>query len=243
MPEAVPQLRRDLVGDRDVPAAHEDGGDGANVRIESGLDPPLDPLQVGIRGRQVLVAVEQQGDVDRHTGEDRLLDRGQALGRPGDLDEQVVPLRLGVEVGGLLDRRLGVVGDRRRHLEGNETVDRVGLVVDAAEGVGRAAEVGDRELEEDRLRVEALALKPGDLLVVGLPAADRLVEDRRVGGQPGDVQVADVAVQGAVVEDPPGDVVEPDALAQVVELLRGLHFPSTSLACSATLSGVNPNLV
>ena len=81
-----------------------------------------------------------------------------------------------------------------------------------------------------------------DLLVVGVAAGDRLVEDRRVRGQPGDRELVDVAGEGAVAEHRAGDVVEPEALAQVVQLLCGFHARA-SLAASATLSGVKPNLL
>ena len=41
------------------------------------------PSQVGLGGGEVLVVAEEQGDVDRDAGEDRLLDRRQALGCRG----------------------------------------------------------------------------------------------------------------------------------------------------------------
>ena len=63
----------------------------------------------------------------------------------------------------------------------------------------------------------------GDLLVVGVAAGDRLVEDRRVGGEAGDRELLDVAAQGAVGQHRAGDVVEPEALAQVVQLRGRLH--------------------
>src|SRR3546814_18856990 len=56
-----------------------------------------------------------------------------------------------------------------------------------------------------------------DAGVVGAAVADRLVEDRRVGGQPGDAVLVDVALQRAVVEDLAGDVVQPEALAEVAK--------------------------
>ena len=97
--EPVVQLLRRLVLDGDVPAAHEDRGDRGDVGIEPGLDPPLDPLHVGIGRGQVLLGREEQRDVDRDPGEDRLLDRRQAGLGAGDLDEEVVALGLGVERG------------------------------------------------------------------------------------------------------------------------------------------------
>ena len=63
----------------------------------------------------------------------------------------------------------------------------------------------------------------GDLLVVGVAGGDRLVEDGRVGGQPGDGQLVDVAAQGAVGEHRAGDVVEPEALADLVQLFGRFH--------------------
>jgi hypothetical protein len=48
-----------------------------------------------------------------------------------------------------------------------------------------------------------------DLIVVGVGAADRLVEDGGVGGQPGYRQLVDVAAERPVVEHVASDVVEP----------------------------------
>ncbi len=239
-PEPVAQLAGHLVGDGDVPAAHEDRGDRGDVGIEPGLDPPFDPLHVGVGGGEVVLAREQQGDVDRDPGEDRLLDRRQPGRGAGDLDEEVLALRLAVQLRRLRDRRRGVVGELRRDLERAEAVDAGGALVDRREEVGGVAQVGDRQREEDVL--DRARAEFGDLLVVGVAAGDRLVEDRRVRGQPGDRELLDVAGEDAFGQHRAGDVVEPEALAQFVQLLRGFHA-RTSLAASATLSGVNPNLV
>ena len=53
------------------------------------VDAPLDAAQVRLRGRHILLAREQQRHVDRHAGEDRLLDGRQTFLCAGDLDEQV----------------------------------------------------------------------------------------------------------------------------------------------------------
>ena len=102
---------------------------------------------------------------------------------------------------------------------------------DVAEEVGRVAQVGEGQFEEDVLvrvgtrPVAALGRTAdlGDLLVVGIARADRLFEDARVRGQPGDREVIDVPLQGARAEHVPGDVVDPEALAELVQFLRGLH--------------------
>ena len=121
----------------------------------------------------------------------------------GDLDEEVLALGLGVQRRRLLDRRLGVVGEQRRDLQRGPAVDAGGALVDVGEEVGRVAQVGDRQLEEDALvgvGADALAglggvADLGDLRVVGVAAGDRLVEDRRVRGQAGDRELVDVALR------------------------------------------------
>ena len=92
------------------------------------------------------------------------------------------------------------------------------------EQVGGPAQVGDRHLEEERLGVEALLAQLVHLVVVGVAGGDRLLEDRRVRRQARDRELVDVALQRPVVEHRAGDVVQPEALAEIVELLRGLHL-------------------
>ncbi len=130
-----------------------------------------------------MLGVKQQRHVDGDAGKDRLLDRPVTRLGARDLDEDV---RLGsaVEVGGLLDRRVGVVGEQRRDLERDAPVDTVGAFVDRREQLGGAVDVGEGDLEEELFAGEALGLQLGDLLVVGVAGADRVVEDRRVRGLP-----------------------------------------------------------
>jgi hypothetical protein len=90
-----------------------------------------------------------------------------------------------VQILHLGDRLVGVVGDQRRHLERHPSVDAVGALVNRLEQLRGAPQVGQRELEEQLLGLEATLPQLGDLLVVVVPAADRLVEDRRVRRQAG----------------------------------------------------------
>jgi hypothetical protein len=63
--------------------------------------------------------------------------------------------------------------------------------VDRREEVGGPAQVLDRQLEEQLLVGQPLAGLAADRVVV-VTRADRLVEDRRVGGEPGDRVRVDV---------------------------------------------------
>ena len=68
--------------------------------------------------------------------------------------------------------------------------------------------------------------------VVGGGIADRLVENGRVRGQSGDRELVDVTAQRAVVENLAGDVVQPEALAEVVQLLGLVHVRSWFVAAT-----------
>jgi hypothetical protein len=148
---------------------------------------------------------------------------GTPAGGSGDLDVEVVPFRLRVQARRLLGRALGVVGDQRRELERDPAVDAGGAPVHVGEEVGRVAQVGDRDLEEGLLAREPLRVELGDLLVVVLAARDRLFEDRRVGGEAGDRELVDVALQHPLGQHRARDVVEPEALPQLVQTLRRFH--------------------
>jgi hypothetical protein len=75
---------------------------------------------------------EEKRDVHGDAREDRLLDRGQALLRPGDLDEEVVAPGLLVQRLRGFDGALRVVGEERRDLERDPAVDAVRPLVDGA---------------------------------------------------------------------------------------------------------------
>src|SRR5262249_21220682 len=53
--------------------------------------------------------------------------------------------------------------------------------------------------------------------------ADRVIEDRGIGGEPGHREGIDIALQGAVVQQLAGDGVEPEALTKVVQVAGWLH--------------------
>src|SRR3984893_18749292 len=64
-------------------------------------------------------------------------------------------------------------------------------------------------------------LADGGVIVIAV--LDRVVEDCRVGRQPGDRKLVNVAAQRAAAQQVACDVVEPEALAEVVEGLSRLH--------------------
>ena len=63
--------------------------------------------------------------------------------------------------------------------------------------------------------------------VVGRAVLDRMVEDRRIRGQAGYRKLVDVAFERAAVQQLARDVVQPDALAQIVQQLCRFHHPTS----------------
>src|SRR5262249_14354393 len=73
--------------------------------------------------------------------------------------------------------------------------------------------------------------------VVGGAVLDGVVEDGRVRGEPGHRQLVDVAPERALGQEVTCDVVEPDALSELVQLSRGLHLASSVVDAIAALRG------
>lgn len=69
--------------------------------------------------------------------------------------------------------------------------------------------------------VAAWAGRTEEILETGVP--DRLIENRRIRRQPRHWQIADIAAQCAAGQQPARDVVEPWALAEIVQLLYSVH--------------------
>src|SRR6267142_2023836 len=82
----VAQLVRHFALNGGVPTADEYRCDGGDIGIEPGLDAPLDAAQKRLGGRDVLLAGEQERDIDGYTRKNCLLDRGESFLRPGNLD-------------------------------------------------------------------------------------------------------------------------------------------------------------
>jgi hypothetical protein len=135
---------------------------------------------IGFRRRQILLPRKEQGHVDRHTGKDGLLDRGNAFGRAGNLDEEVGPLGPIAKPPDFSDCAWRVVSERRRNFQRNPAVDAIRPVVDRAEQIGSLPEVLDCKLEEKSLAGLALLDLLVDGVIVEVRFLNGMIEDRRV---------------------------------------------------------------
>jgi hypothetical protein len=167
---------------------------------------------------------EQQRDVHGNARRDQVFDRAQPGGRAGDLDEDVraVGLREQCEAGRHGGAR--VVDEIRCDLDRNEPVGSVTRVEDRAEQIGCGHEVLQCDSEDEVLgRLDIGSQRGGDRRVVVAATGDRVFEDRRVRCHTGDIQVVYVVRQRPGADEVFGDVVEPQALAGVVERLECVH--------------------
>ncbi len=123
---------------------------------------------------------------------------------------------------------LRVVREERRDLERHPAVDAVRALEDRKEQIGRLPEVLLRQREEQRFAGLALRELRADRRIVRGAGLDGLIEDRRIRRESGHRQFGDVAPERAGREEVTRDVIEPEALAQVVELLRHLHGAAPS---------------
>ena len=120
----------------------------------------------------------------------------------------------------LRDRRVRVEGEIRVDLDRHVAVLPLTLVPDGTQQVAGVLDVLDRELQEDLLRVVLLRKILPELLVVGVPFGDRLLEDRRIRGHAHDRVLAHQPLQLALVDQAAREVVDPDALPERRELVQ-----------------------
>src|SRR6185369_14991021 len=102
-------------------------------------------------------------------------------------------------------------------------IDAIGSRMDRPEEIGRAGQVLEGEIEEELLTRATLRSLLADRRVVVVAVLDRVVEDRRVRGEPRDRQFRDVAGERPSGEEGARDVVEPETLARVVQLSGRFH--------------------
>ena len=215
--QAVVERWRDFLLHRHVPAADEKRSHGAHVRIPACQEAAFKAPHVGLCCRQILLGRKEQGHVHRHAREYRLLDGLGTRCGTGYLDKEVWPVCGFMQPGCRLNRLGGVVRQQRRHLERNPAVKSFGRVEHRAKQVGRHGEVFQCPRKEQLLGRFMAPRQPRDRLVVEAAVGNGVFEDRRVRRQPGHRPLGDVARESPAHQHFAADVVDPDALAHVVQ--------------------------
>src|SRR5437762_53751 len=75
--QSISERLRYLFGNSGIPPAHEDRSDRSNIWIETRVQAPFNAAQKRLGRRQVVLAGEEERDVDRHTRKDGFLNRRQ----------------------------------------------------------------------------------------------------------------------------------------------------------------------
>src|SRR5262249_27832547 len=157
-----------------------------------------------------------------------------------NLDKQVLTSGTGEQLFGFRKGAGRVVSQQRGDFQRYPTINSVRPVVDCAEQVGSAGNVFQRQVEEQFLPGLAFRQRVTDAGVVRRTVLDGVVEDSWVRGESGYRQLVDVVLQRTAVEQVARDIVEPKALSQVLEQLRGFH---NSLILSWRFYGFIPSVL
>ena len=111
------------------------------------------------------------------------------------------------------------------------------LLIDAAHRVGAILDLMHRETLEQGARIEiARGLGLADHLVIVIAVPDRLLEDRRVGGDPLEPVLLDHLGELAALQKIAADKVEPGRLSEIVQLLQGVWHGLYSFRASCALA-------
>ena len=189
-----------------------------------------------------MLAREQQGDVYRDAGKDRLFDRGQAFLGSRNFDEQVRPPRPRVQILGCSQSAGCVVRQQGRHFQGYPPIHTVRLVVDRSKQVGGPGDVLQCEVEKERLARFAPTQLLADRGVIRRAVFDGVVKDRRIRREPRYREFGDVALECAAVKQVACDVIKPEALTEIVKQLCCFHHV-TSVSWPASHAGTSVNKV
>jgi hypothetical protein len=170
-------------------------------RFHFGGEAALDAAAVRIGRSEALLGREEQGNVDRNAGCNRLFDRGNAGAIAGDLDEQVRTPCTGMKRFRLSYGRCGIVGEKRRDLQRHPAVGAAARLERRPEKSRGTGQILQGEPEENRFIGSRTASGFSDAPVVPACLPDGLVEDRRIGRKAAQRELPDVPGYGAVVQD------------------------------------------
>ena len=187
--ETIAQRRRHLVLDRHVPAADEDRCHGADAadRRPAAMRRSMPRMYASAAARYC----SRENSSVTLIGTPAKIDSSMA-GMPArgarDLDEQIGALRPRMQLRRRLDGAGGVVQRAAARPRATPSRPRRRWLVDRPEQIGGLRQILERQLEEQRLARLARSRLSCESPRRRRRAADRLIEDRRIGGQPGDRQ-------------------------------------------------------
>jgi hypothetical protein len=103
-----------------------------------------------------------------------------------DLDQEIRPVRLGVESFRRRDGSLRIVSEKRRDLQRHPTIHAGCPIMDRSKKIGSLPEILDGQLEKQRLHRFALVRFLVNGLIIFVTVLDGVIEDGGIRGKPGD---------------------------------------------------------
>ena len=112
---------------------------------------------------------------------------------------------------------IGITGQQRRDFHRDPAIEVMAGVKYRAEQIRGTAKILQCQFDEQAFTGLPRSRLLANAGVIRLAAADRAVEDGWIRGRPGDRQLLDVAAEGALIEQLAREVVQPEALTEVVQ--------------------------
>jgi len=223
----------ELLVHRAVDAADEEAGDAGDMgRIAAAGNIFFQTCKIGLGDLDIDLLRKQQGDVDADALADQMPDRGQPLRCRRHLHHQVVAVNFLPQPLGLGDGALAVQRQIGRHFKADKTVMTPELVVHRTQHVRRMLDVLDGEILEQFGDPAIAALERlADRGVIFVGTGDRLLEDRRIGGDALDAVAVDQLLEVALGDKAAGQEIQPDRLAVRFECFDGIHDGFFSIGC------------
>src|SRR5919108_621217 len=145
----------------------------------------LEAAQVSLADLLITKDREQQGHVDVHAICRQLLERPHPRLGARHLDQDVRTADLIATPAGGVDRALDVVGEVRRELERDVAVPTLCTLEGRSQQIAGVASVGEGDAEIDLAWIAGLGDRLPQVPVVALRVLHRLLEYRRIRGDPG----------------------------------------------------------
>src|SRR5262245_30552924 len=117
-----------------------------------------------------------------------------------------------------------IMGKQWRYLQRYPSVDAISAVEDGSEQIRGPPEVLKGQLKKQLLSGLTVTKPFADRSIVRAAILDRVVEDRRIRSEPGYRKLIDIALECPAIDEVARNVVQPQALTQVVKQLSCSHF-------------------
>ena len=181
----------------------------------SGRSALFQSAEIGVHHFGVARQGKDQCDVDVQPGRGRPADGRNACLRGGDLDHQVRPGHTHPQLLGLRHGSIGIVSNEGTDLQAHIPIAAVRLLIQRHECLTGAANIFDRQLPEDLLRVPAGPCQRFQRRVVIGRLGNGRIEDRWVGCHAADIAALDHRRQLAAIQQLALDVVIPERLSEL----------------------------